>query len=159
MKDNLLAWWNGLAYREQQLLGVCSVILVIGVFYWGIWSPINNAEYELLQDVQKQQRTLTEIKQKGNRILALKKSGAKTARDGSLSSIVNSTARAYGLTITRMQPQGNKIQVWMDEVPFDDLLGYLDDVVQKKGLSLDNLDIAETDAAGIVKVRRIQFSR
>ena len=159
MKDNLLAWWNSLAYREQQLLGVCSVILVIGIFYWGIWSPISNAEYDAQQDVLKEQRDLTAVKQKANRILALKKSGAKTTRGGSLSSIVNSTASAYGLTITRMQPQSNKIQVWMDEVPFDALLGYLDDVVQKKGLSLDNLDIAETDAAGIVKVRRIQFSR
>ena len=159
MKDNLLAWWNGLAYREQQLVGVCSVVLVVGIFYWGIWTPLSGAETSAQQDVQKQQRTLTEIKQKGNRILALKKSGAKTSSGGSLSSIVNSTASAYGLTITRMQPQGNKIQVWMDEVPFDALLGYLDDVVQKKGLSLDNIDLAETDATGIVKVRRIQFSR
>ncbi len=159
MKDNLLVWWNTLAYREQQLLGVCSAVLVVGIFYWGIWSPLSNAEYDSQQDVQKQQRTLTEIKQKANRIIALKKSGAKTTRDDSLSSIVNSTASTYGLSITRMQPQGKKIQVWMDEVPFDALIGYLDDVVQKKGLSLDNLDIAETDAAGIVKVRRIQFSR
>ncbi|MBM7071115.1 type II secretion system protein M [Shewanella sp. OPT22] len=159
MKDNLLAWWNSLAYREQQLLGVCSVFFVIGIFYWGIWTPLSNAEENAQQDLQKQQRTLTEVKQKANRIIALKKSGAKTSKGGSLSSIVNTTASTYGLAISRMQPQGNKIQVWMDEVPFDALLGYLDDVVQKKGLSLDNLDIAETDAAGIVKVRRIQFSR
>lgn len=159
MKDNLLAWWSSLAYREQQLLGVCAVVLVVGIFYWGIWSPISNAEYDAMQDVQKEQRNLTEIKQKGNRILALKKSGAKVSSGGSLSSIVNSTASAYGLIITRMQPQGNRIQIWMDEVPFDALIGYLDELVQQKGLSLDNLDISETDVAGIVKVRRIQFSR
>ena len=159
MKEQLLAWWNGLAYREQQLLGACAVVLVIGIFYWGIWSPLNQAEHDALEDVQKAQRTLTDIKQKANRIIALKKNDTKTTSGGSLSRIISASARAYGLTITRMQPQGNKIQVWMDEVPFEALLSYLDDIVQSKGLILDNLDIAETDTSGIVKVRRIQFSR
>jgi len=47
----------------------------------------------------------------------------------------------------------------MDDVPFDALLGYLSELVQKKGLSLESVDLAEADAPGYVKVRRIQLSQ
>jgi len=73
--------------------------------------------------------------------------------------VVNQTAGSYGLVITRMQPQGDKIQVWMDDVPFDALLGYLSELVQKKGLSLESVDLAEADVPGYVKVRRIQLAQ
>jgi len=106
-----------------------------------------------------QQQTLTYVKQTANKIAGLKQSGAKPTMSGSLSSVVNQTAGSYGLVITRMQPQGDKIQVWMDDVPFDALLSYLNDLVQQKGLSLESVDLAEADAPGYVKVRRIQLAQ
>ena len=72
---------------------------------------------------------------------------------------MNQSAGAFGLEITRMQPQGEKIQIWMDDVPFDALLGYLNELVQEKGLSLESIDLAESDTAGLVRVRRIQLSQ
>ncbi|MGL5665473.1 MAG: type II secretion system protein M [Shewanella sp.] len=157
--DNLRTWWQGLASREQQIVGFGAVFLVIGVFYWGIWTPIANAEANALRNLTAQQQTLTYVKQTANKIAGLKQSGAKPTVSGSLSSVVNQTAGTYGLVITRMQPQGDKIQVWMDDVPFDALLNYLSDLVQKKGLSLESVDLAEADAPGYVKVRRIQLAQ
>ncbi|MGB0893093.1 MAG: type II secretion system protein M [Parashewanella sp.] len=159
MKAQILTWWNGLAYREQQLVGVCSIFLVIGIFYWGIWSPITSAQTNAMAELQSAQQKLTRIKQKANRVVSLQQANGQQNRNGSLSTIVNSTASAYGLTITRMQPQGDKIQLWMDEVAFDSLMQYINELVQKRGLSLDNLDVAETDTTGVVKVRRIQLSQ
>lgn len=157
--DNLQTWWQGLASREQQLVGFCGVFLVVGVLYWGIWSPIAEAEADALRSLSAQQQTLNYVKQTANKIAGLKQSGAKPVATGSLSSVVNQTAGNYGLVITRMQPQGDKIQVWMDDVPFDALLGYLGELVQAKGLSLESVDLAEADAPGYVKVRRIQLAQ
>ncbi|QYK01231.1 type II secretion system protein M [Shewanella psychrotolerans] len=157
--DNIKTWWNGLILREQQLVGACAVVLVIGIFYWGIWTPISDAESDALQSLTAQKSTLSYVKQTANKIAGLKQSGVQKGFSGSLSTAVTQSAKGYGLEITRMQPQGNKIQVWMDEVPFDSLLGYLSDLVQQKGLSLDNIDLAQSDTPGFVKVRRIQLSQ
>lgn len=157
--DNLRSWWNGLASREQQLVGFASVFLVIGIFYWGIWTPISNAEADALRNLNAQQQTLAYVKQTANKIAGLKQAGNKPSMKGSLSSVVNQTAGQYKLVITRMQPQGDKIQVWMDDVPFDALLSYLTDLVQQKGLSLESIDLAESDTVGFVKVRRIQLTQ
>ncbi|WP_299795571.1 type II secretion system protein M [uncultured Shewanella sp.] len=157
--ENLKAWWNGLILREQQLVGTCAVVLVIGIFYWGIWTPISNAELDAERRLQAQQSTLNFVKQTANKIAGLKQTGAQAKFKGSLSAAVNQSAGAFGLEITRMQPQGNKIQLWMDDVPFDSLLGYLNELVQEKGLSLDSIDLAESDVPGLVRVRRIQLSK
>jgi len=157
--DNLRTWWQGLASREQQLVGFGGVFLVVGVLYWGVWAPIAQAEADALRNLSAQQQTLNYVKQTANKIAGLKQAGAKPSASGSLSSVVNQTAGNYGLVITRMQPQGDKIQVWMDDVPFDALLGYLSELVQKKGLSLESVDLAEADVPGYVKVRRIQLAQ
>ncbi|MCL1077155.1 type II secretion system protein M [Parashewanella spongiae] len=159
MKDNLLTWWNGLAYREQQLVAVCSIFLIIGIFYWGIWSPISNAEQDAQRRLVQSQKTLSYVKQSVNKIVAAKQSGQTSTRKGSLSSIVNTIASRYGVVISRMQPQGKKVQIWMDDVPFNDLLAYLNELTQNQGLSLDTFDVTETETAGLVKVRRIQLSQ
>ncbi|GIU45466.1 type II secretion system protein M [Shewanella sairae] len=157
--ENFKAWWNGLVLREKQMVSACGVVLVIGILYWGVWTPIANAEAEAQRNLEGQQSTLNYVKQTANRIAGLKQSGSSNAFRGSLSAAVNQTAGAFGLEITRMQPQGNKIQVWMDEVPFDTLLNYLNELVQNKGLSLESLDLAESDTPGYVNVRRIQLSK
>ncbi|MCG9712603.1 type II secretion system protein M [Shewanella insulae] len=157
--DNIKTWWNGLVLREQQLVAACAIVLVLGIFYWGIWTPISQAEEDARRNLTAQESTLNYVKQTANKIAGLKQSGGKKGFSGSLSAVVTQSAKSYGLEITRMQPQGNKIQVWMDEVPFDSLLDYLSDLVQQKGLSLENVDLADGETEGFVKVRRIQFSQ
>lgn len=157
--DNLRMWWEGLEARERQLVSVAGIMVVIGILYWGIWTPISQAEADAMNKLKQQEQTLNYVKQKANKLMSLKRGGGKSSFSGSLSSVVNGTAGRYNLVITRMQPQGDKVQVWMDEVPFESLLGYLNELVQQKGLSLDTLDLSETEDPGLVKVRRIQLSR
>ncbi|MDO6619613.1 MULTISPECIES: type II secretion system protein M [unclassified Shewanella] len=157
--ENLQIWWRGLAQREQQLVGSCAVFVVIGILYWGIWSPIATAADNAEKDHQAAKQTLNYVKQSANKIAGLKQQGSGPRASGSLSSIVNQLAGQYDLDITRMQPQGNKIQLWMDDVPFDSLLDYLHELVEEKGLTLESVDVSESDLAGYVKVRRIQLSK
>ncbi len=42
--ENLRNWWELLAQREQQLVAAMAVIVAVGILYWGIWTPISNAE-------------------------------------------------------------------------------------------------------------------
>ncbi|MFQ6372253.1 type II secretion system protein M [Shewanella sp. YIC-542] len=156
--ENLQKWWASLAQRERQLVTVMAVIVMVGIGYWGIWTPISNAQAQAQSQLQAQQQTLAFVKQSAAKISALKKAGSRPQHMGSLSTVATQTASRYGLSITRMQPQGKQIQLWMDDVPFDALLSYLGDLVQQ-GLSLDSLDVAEADDPGMVKVRRIQLSQ
>lgn len=157
--DNLRNWWQGLVPREQQLVSIAGGFLVVAVLYWGIWSPISQAQQDAERNHSAALKTLNFVKQSANKLVGLKQTGATQKIAGSLSAIVNQSASQFGLEITRMQPQGDKVQLWMDDVPFDALLSYLHHLVKDKGLILDSLDLAEADVAGLVKVRRIQLSQ
>lgn len=157
--EKLKIWWESLATREQQVVGVGAVMTLIAVFYFGIWTPISNAEADALAKLKAQQQTLNYVKDGANKLVGLRQTGSRPTMQGSITNVINQTAGRYGLTITRMQPQGDKVQLWMDDVPFDALLAYLGDLVQQKGLSLELLDVGESDSAGMVKVRRIQLAQ
>ncbi|QUN06051.1 type II secretion system protein M [Shewanella yunxiaonensis] len=158
--ENLQKWWESLAQRERQMVLVMAGIIAISILYWGIWTPISNAETQAQAQLNAQQQTLTFVQESAAKIAILKTGGgSRPALTGSLSTVVTQSASAYGLSITRMQPQGKQIQIWMDDVPFDALLSYLGDLVQKQGLSLDNLDVTVGEQPGMVKVRRIQLSQ
>ena len=157
--NQITSWWQSLATREQQVVTFGGVFLFIGIVYWGIWSPISTAQTDAERDVKSAQQTLQYVEQAANKIAGLNQTGTSVQAQGSLSSIVNVVAGQYQLEITRMQPQGNVVQIWMDEVPFDALISYLHDLVEQKGLTLDSVDLAESDTVGFVKVRRIQLSQ
>lgn len=157
--DNLKTHWRNLATREQQMVFAAIVVIVLGIFYWGIWSPITNAELDAARKLHSEQKTLDYVKQIADKIVILKKSGVTVNSNGSLSSIITRTSKQYNIEITRMQPQDDKIQLWMNDVPFEALLSYLNDLINNKGLSLDSLDLKESDTLGFVQVRRIQLSQ
>ncbi|MGL4473597.1 MAG: type II secretion system protein M [Shewanella sp.] len=159
MQQSLMNWWESLVQRERQMVAAAAVMVVIGIGYWGVWSPINNALQDAEQRLHTQQQNLQYVKTTANQITALRQAGAKGGNRGSISNIVTKTAGDFQLEISRMQPQGKSIQLWMDDVPFNTLMSFLDNLVQEQGLSLDSLDINETDAPGVVQVRRIQLSQ
>ncbi|RLV60776.1 type II secretion system protein M [Parashewanella curva] len=159
MKQQFLNWWNSLAFREQQLLSVAAVVVAISVFYFGVWNPISSAQQDAQADLKSAKQTLIKVKQDANRLIGYKQANRGQSRRGSLSNIVNQQADRFGLTISRMQPQGDKIQVWLDDAPFNDVLRYLDTLVVSQGLTVDSFDVASTDTIGVVRIRRIQLSR
>lgn len=55
-----------------------------------------------------------------------------------------------------MQPQGDDLLVWIDEVPFNSLLIWLEKISTQEGMRILAVDIAPADAEGTVKVRRLQ---
>ena len=64
------------------------------------------------------------------------------------------------IKIARLQPQGQELQVWIDTVPFDDLLLWLATLVEQHGIQVQIIELAREELApGLVKVRRLQLSR
>ena len=153
------AWWLGLNQREQQLVAALGVFVVIFVLYRVIWQPLNEniAKYE--QKIDNQQELLSWMEQEISRYQALSGGQKTSARSGSLTSIVNQAAARTGITITRIQPQGDDMQVWIENVAFNVLLSWLEGLANQQGLVIKNIDLDSGDNAGEVRVRRLQLGK
>lgn len=152
MKQQFLVWWNGLARREQQLVLLCLPILLLGVFYWLLWQPLHQAKQRnvvALQQVEQQWQSLQQAKP------LLQRAAAPTERSGSLAQIISTSARSFNIRVSRMQPQNEQLQLVLDDVAYDQVLPWLHQLHYQHGVRLQHIDLATTDASGIVRVRRM----
>ncbi|TAA46077.1 MULTISPECIES: type II secretion system protein GspM [Corallincola] len=156
----LKTYLDGLDVREKQLLAMAAVAVVVAIFYWGFWSPLNNAVADEQQALSSAESRLAEMKRAAVEVVNLRASTGKgNVRSGSLSSIVNRTAKAQKVVIARIQPQGEDLQVWIDRVAFNDFLRWLQILKQQYGIDVGSLDLTSEQETGVVRIRRLQLRR
>lgn len=60
---------------------------------------------------------------------------------------MNRTAFNQKIKIARLQPQGQELQVWIDTVPFDDLLIWLATLSDQYGVQVQIIELAREGLA------------
>lgn len=151
-------WWQQLNIREQRLVVVMSALISIFILYSLIWQPMNESIETSKVKIERQQELLTWVQESAQRYQQAKRNGGRSSGE-SLSSIVNRTSRLEKINITRMQPQGDDLQVWIDEISFNQLLSWLEKLASRDGLQVKNIDLSKADQQGVVRVRRLQLGK
>lgn len=158
MKE-LINKFNALTAREQTLVKISAAVCVVALFYFVIWQPLNNAVSQQQTLKANQQELLAWVSESATRAQQLRRSSSNTrAFSGSLTQAVNRTTGQFDIAVSRMQPQGDELQVWVDQAPFNNVLGWLQSL-EKMGIVILQADIAETDTAGHIKIRRLQLGK
>lgn len=152
-------WWQGLQLREQRLVIALSIAVLVIALYSIVWQPLSDSVESKTKRLESRQALLTWVNDNTARYKQLQSATGQKPSTGSLSSIINRTANAQQLTITRMQPQGEELQVWLDSAPFTQLLFWLEHLANVEGLQVDAIDLAKGDTSGEVRVRRLQLSK
>lgn len=157
MKKQIIAYWRSLKEQEQQLVMVAGVIFVIFVLVMGIFRPLNNAIDEAKKDQIKQQELLTWVDTSIAKIKA--SSGGKITNNSNLSQTVNATRGRYNIAISKMQPSDDSLRLTIDSVQFNQLVEWLDELVNKQGVLIENLDLSRDDKSGYVRVSRLVLEK
>lgn len=152
-------WWQGLNLREQRLVLVMGSAFSIFLLYSLVWQPLNDNLANTKKRLASRQALLTWVVDNTARYQSIQSTGSNKQSSGSLSSIINRTANQQQLTITRMQPQGEMLQVWLDSAPFTQLLFWLENLANNEGLQVQAIDLTKGDNLGEVRVRRLQLAK
>ncbi|WP_293747355.1 type II secretion system protein M [uncultured Paraglaciecola sp.] len=157
--DKLKSTFLQLSEREQRLVIISAVMLLVAIFYWGVWSPLNTSINKAQNAVNNQTELLAWVQKNANKAVQLRSSsGNKASFSGSLPQAVNQSASRMKIAISRMQPQGDELQVWIDQAPFNDVLSWLQSL-EKTGVSILDIDIVESALPGQVKIRRLKLGK
>lgn len=148
-----------LTEREQRLVLLSGLVILLGMFYWGLWAPLNQSISQQQQLLDSNKKLVTWVEEQSVKAAQLRRTQSAPARvSGSLAQLVTSTSSNHSLTISRMQPQGDEIQVWIDEAPFNSLVSWLNEL-ENRGVLIEQLDVAEANEPGIIKVRRLVLTK
>ena len=155
----LLDKFQQLTEREKWLVSISAVLIIIAIFYWLVWSPLSSSVDTQRSAVESKRADIVWIQQNALKAIQLR-SGANTNAQftGSLPQAVNQTANRLQIAISRMQPQGEELKVWVDQAPFNDVVSWLQ-AMENKGIRIITVDLAEADAPGLVKVRSLQLGK
>ncbi|MEL0649548.1 type II secretion system protein M [Pseudoalteromonas agarivorans] len=153
MKKQLMQYWRSLKEQEQQLVMIAGGVFIIFVLVMGIFRPLNNAIEKAQQSQIKQQALLVWVDES---IVKLKAAGnTSVASNTNLSQVVNSTRGRYQIDISKMQPSTGSLRLTLDSVEFNQLIEWLDELVNQHGLKIENLDLSRDDKSGYVRVSRL----
>ncbi|WJG09304.1 type II secretion system protein M [Aliiglaciecola sp. LCG003] len=151
--------YHQLTDREKILVVTSVVLIVIVLFYLLVWSPINSALATHQKTVEGKRDDMAWIEKNSNRAIQLRGSGgSKSVFTGSLPQAVNQSASRINIAISRMQPQGDELKVWVDQAPFNDVISWLQSM-ENSGIKIINVDLSEANAPGMVKVRSLQLGK
>ena len=151
--------WQSLNQREQHLVLVMAVVIVIFVLYLLIWRPLNNSISTQQYNIAKQEELLIWINEKQAEYQLAQNFNQSKNSNNSLSSVINSTSARNKIVISRIQPQGDEILVTIDEIAFNSLMDWLKEMSVAEGVIIKAIDLARTDTKGVVKVRRLNLGR
>ena len=151
-------WWQQLNLREQRLIMAMAAAISVFILYGLIWQPLNENIASSKLKIERQQALLSWVEDNTKRYKQAKLTSGNRS-GASLSSIVNRTSRQNDIIITRMQPQADDLQVWIDEISFNQLLTWLEQLASREGLRVKNIDLSLADEQGVVRVRRLQLGK
>jgi len=162
LKIKLQAWLDSLEPRERKLVIGGGVFLAIFMVYQIAWAPFANGVADMQLKLNKTQQDLIWMQQAADEVRTLRgSSGRKPAYGGSLLGLIEKTARQKGLgsSIRKVQPEGqNGVRVWMDKVSFDAVMGWLDELQAKQGVTISHFTAERTASEGRVNVRMLAQS-
>lgn len=147
----VLLWWNALQRREQQLISVLGVVGGIGLFYALIWLPLHQARDSQALAAKTAAEQLVWLKGKMPQLAA----APAGAGGGSLSDKVSQSSQQFQIKVSRMQPKDEQLDLMLDDVPFEQLLRWLQLLQGEHGVRLVQLEVTDTDIPGVVRVRRL----
>ena len=146
--------FNALESREQNLLTLAGIVLVVCLVYLILYKPLATSVQQL-QDNHVSQTNLRDWMTL--QVTQLKASGSQTTgtpkSNKPLSTIINETASANQIQISRSQPRpDDQYQIWLDKVGFEQLVQWLATMQTDHGIYVQTVNISRAEANGEVRV-------
>ncbi len=143
------AWFTNLQPRERWIL-IAGVVVTIGVVLWaGVLRPLRAQSATLQAAVESKQRLLVDLGRLGASSPAARP-GAQPS-DQTLVVVVDSTAQAHGLRITRSRPNGpSGVEVTLQAVPFDVLVAWLMTLHGTYAVDVESAQLSTARQQGLV---------
>jgi general secretion pathway protein M len=124
----MTAWFTGLERREQWVVLIGAALLLVVLLYVGVWERLSNSVQSLRAQTEQQAASLAWMRAAAQEAQQLHRRAAAAPAPGGASvlSLVDGSARAQGLSLKRVQPEGEgRARVWLEAASFDALIPWL----------------------------------
>jgi general secretion pathway protein M len=157
--NQLRQWYEGLAPRERVAVLVGGLVVVLAVFYYGIWRPLNTSVSEgrlRLTSQAEETRWMLGIRDEARLLQASDTRRDIQGRNDSLLSIVDATSRDNGLenAVRRIQPDNDdQATVTLEQANFNQMLFWLRSLQRDYGVVARQMTVTRDEETGTIQAR------
>lgn len=146
-RARMQAWFRLRTQRERVLVaGAAGGLLVLGLFV-GVWQPLSAMRAAALADISRYATMTTRLQGVGPDAFAT------TTRQVAPATLITQSAGDLGLTIRRLELEGNRIRVALEEAEFDQVIVWLDTLTAEHSLRAVSVEMDRRPAPGVVTAR------
>lgn len=148
-------WWQERAPREQQVLRLLGVMLVVFLVYALIWQPVMQARSEARARYLSAHQTYDWMQANAAAIHAARKQdGASPSGASDWVMNINQSAAAAGLALKGFTPEGSdSVRVVLEKQPFATVLAWFETLKKSDAVVPASVQISATSDAGLVNVQ------
>lgn len=148
-------WWQERAPREQQVLQLLGLALVVFLLFVLLWQPLWSARNEARARYLSAHQTYDWMQSNAAAIQHARASSQQTRSSNSDWVMnINQSAAAAGLALKGFTPEGsNNVRVVLEKQPFATVLAWFATLKQTAGVVPANVQISATHDAGLVNVQ------
>ena len=140
-------WVRSRGVREQVLM-LCALLLVIStVSYTQVRQPLKARHAELSVSIDLHERSIAQARAAGK----LERPAGQSSAE--IPDIIADTAPRAGLEVQRIEPEGARTGVILEEAAFERLLPWLDTLVRYHGLNIATIELVRRPTPGSVATR------
>jgi len=152
--NQLVRWFEDLQQREQIMVSIAAVFVIVATFYFAAWMPLQNNLEKARKSVNSKRELVGWMQQSAEEIKIAQRGGNATQQNSRpLMQIINSTGRQQGFSFARLQPKDdNEVQFNLDEVKFDDFVTWLGMLNTRYQVNVDRITINGVEKSGYIKV-------
>ena len=158
MKQKLAIYlmrFRQLKTSEQRLLLGLSAFLFCLLVYGLIWQPVHQFQADQLKERERQLALLTMMKQTEGQARALLGQSGNKPFEGNLLTVITNATSQLGITPNRMQPEGDSVSLWFEQVGFAELMTLTDALRREQSVGLDQMVVDRTEDPGKVRARLV----
>ncbi|WP_160174031.1 type II secretion system protein GspM [Endozoicomonas montiporae] len=141
-----------LSSRDRQALNWLGAFLLVAMVYLLIWEPLSNWSESQREDYQRQQVVLEWMSDHYEAARDQQKKQKTAGGQREISSIVASTAKQAGVTLSRVQPDRKGLGVWIEDAAYQKFLSWLVVLNTKFELSIQQVRLDKAKEEGRVKI-------
>lgn len=155
---NLKNWWENLSDRERQLMLIGGIVVGVLFIYMAIWRPLSDVVADRKLQVTTHRQLLHYLQHASQTISQLKTEGIVVDAKGSvdLLSLAEKTLSQQALSTYLkqvQQPQQNQIVLTFEDVPFDQLMQWLQMMTTKHGVAVKQFTATRLPMIGTANVQ------
>ena len=146
MKAVLVTMLDDRTPRERMLIAGAATLLVFWAIFAQVWQPLWASRAALEAGILRTDQMLARVQ----RLPPPANATPVAADDRPLAVIATATAQDMGLQVRRLQPQGDAVQVVIEDAPFDFVLLWIAALERDHALRLTELTLSRRPAPGTV---------